>query len=467
MAGWTEERVAWLRERALAAGFSLAGVAAATGESEAEIRDGVRFTDWIEAGFAGEMEWLKRRDAEGRLLRSAVRVALPWARSVVLCALNYRAEGPLSIEAADAGAGWIGRYAWSGRLAVEEGLGEGQQKQQGQRTKQGQGEILRVAKDDNCKGQEQEQGQEQGQQRNAGVLRSTPASKNARRGPRSALRMATLKGQGLEGSSGVGDLVATDYHEVLLWRLRVLEAEIREVFAGEVFGDGAGLESRCYVDTGPMVERAVAARAGVGWIGKNTTVIHQGIGSWTLLASIITSVPVEASGWAVEAADRCGSCTRCIEACPTDALIAPRQMDARRCIAYLTIEKKGAIEEELRVGIGRQVFGCDICQDVCPWNRRAPAVADAEMLPRGELINPDLEWLAGLSPAEFRRWFRGSALERTGRRRLRRNVAIAMGNSGEVRFRARLEAWAAGEDAVLAEAARWALGRLAEGGRKG
>ena len=465
MAGWTEERVAWLRERALAAGFSLAGVAAATGESEAEIRDGVRFTDWIEAGFAGEMEWLKRRDAEGRLLRSAVRVALPWARSVVLCALNYRAEGPLSIEAADAGAGWIGRYAWSGRLALVDGLGEEQGRQQGRRTRQ-----------------------EQGQEQNAGVLRSTPASQERSPGTPACAQNDNFKwqGQGLEGSSGMGDLVATDYHEVLLGRLRVLEAEIREVFAGEVFGDGAGLESRCYVDTGPMVERAVAARAGVGWIGKNTTVINQGIGSWTLLASIITSVPVEASGWAVEAADRCGSCTRCIEACPTDALIAPQQpdapiaprqvdapsapprlMDARRCIAYLTIEKKGAIEEELRVGMGRQVFGCDICQDVCPWNRRAPVVADAEMLPRRELINPDLEWLAGLSPAEFRRWFRGSALERTGRKRMRRNVAIAMGNSGEARFRARLEAWAAEEDAVLAEAARWALGRLAEGERKG
>ena len=242
----------------------------------------------------------------------------------MLCAVNYRSEGPLSTEPADGGAGWIGRYAWSGRERAD------------------------------------------------------------------------------DGESG---LEATDYHEVLLGRLRALEAEIQAAMP---------CESRCYVDTGPMVERAVAARAGVGWIGKNTTVINQGVGSWTLLASIITSLPVEESGLAVEAADRCGSCTRCLEACPTGALIAPRQMDARRCIAYLTIELKGAVEEGLREGMGRQVFGCDICQDVCPWNRRAPVVRDTAMLPRRQLINPDLEWLAGLTPAEFRRVFRGSPLERTG-----------------------------------------------------
>ncbi len=371
--GWTGDRVGWLRERAVACGFTLAGVAAVEGVTEREMEDARRFEAWVEAGYAGEMEYLKRRDEAGRLLRSAVRVAVPWARSAVLCAVNYRSEGPLSTEPADGGAGWIGRYAWSGRERAD------------------------------------------------------------------------------DGESG---LEATDYHEVLLGRLRALEAEIQATMP---------CESRCYVDTGPMVERAVAARAGVGWIGKNTTVINQGVGSWTLLASIITSLPVEESGLAVEAADRCGSCTRCLEACPTGALIAPRQMDARRCIAYLTIELKGAVEEGLREGMGRQVFGCDICQDVCPWNRRAPVVRDAAILPRRELINPDLEWLAGLTPAEFRRVFRGSPLERTGHKRLRRSVAIAMGNSGEERFRGRLEGWAAEGEPVLAEMARWALGRLGAG----
>ena len=382
MTGWTEERVRWLRERAGEAGFTLAGVAAADGTSAAEQMDGERFEAWIAAGFAGEMEYLKRRDESGQLLRSAVTVATPWARSVVLCAMQYRGEGPLSMEEAAAGAGWIGRYAWSGAQAEDQ--------------------------------------------------------------PKALESAVAMR--------------ATDYHEVLLQRLRELEQVIRAKMP---------CESRCYVDTGPMVERAIAARAGVGWIGKNTTVINEGVGSWTLLASIITSIPMEASGFVMEAADRCGSCTRCLDACPTEALVAPRQMDARRCIAYLTIEKKGAIDEELRAGMGRQVFGCDICQDVCPWNRRAPVVPDSAMLPRKELINPDLEWLAGMSSAEFRRWFKGSPLERTGKKRLQRNVAIAMGNSGEERFRERLEAWATSDDAVLAEAARWALARLgANGGER-
>ncbi len=397
MDAWTNERVAWLRERAVAAGFTLAGVAAAAGETEAERIDGERFESWVDAGFAGEMDYLKRRNDDGRLVRSAVRVAIPWARSVVLCAMNYRTEGPLSIAPADGGAAWIGRYAWSGTRADMEGAGQ-------------------------------------------------PRERGGLKGSESEGRET-----GAESVAGAGELKATDYHEVLLGRLRLLEAEIREAMP---------CESRCYVDTGPMVERAVAARAGVGWIGKNTTVINQGIGSWTLLASIVTSLPMSASGFVVEAADRCGTCTRCMEACPTDALIVPHQMDARRCIAYLTIEKKGPIAEKLREGMGRQVFGCDICQDVCPWNRRAPVVADPAMLPRQEMINPDLEWLASMTSAEFRRWFKGSPLERTGKKRLHRNVAIAMGNSREPRFRERLEGWACGEDAVLAEAAQWALARL-------
>lgn len=376
--GWSAERIAWLRERAVACGFTLAGIAPVERETTREVEDSRRITAWLEAGYAGEMDYLKRKDERDRLLRSAVQVPAPWARSVVLCALNYFSSGPLSTEVADAGAGWIGRYAWSG---------------------------------------------------------SAPSCS--------------------AGAQGEMPLTPTDYHDVLLGRLRQLEAEIQAELP---------CQSRCYVDTGPLVERAIAARAGVGWIGKNTTVINQGVGSWTLLASILTSLPVTASGFADEAVDRCGSCTRCLDACPTDALIAPRQMDARRCIAYLTIEKKGTISPDLREGIGRQIFGCDICQDVCPWNRRAPFAHDEDMFPRRDLINPDLEELAAMSPAEFRQMFRGSPLERTGRKRLQRNIAIAMGNSGQERFRARLDRWATEEDPVLAEAAQWALGRLAHDG---
>ena len=206
------------------------------------------------------MEYLKRRDQQGVLLRSGVQVAMPWARSVIVCALNYNAGGPLSIDEAPPGTGWIARYAWSGQAKVAD----------------------------------------------------------------TATNTATE----------TDELVPTDYHDQLLRRLRQVEAALHNRFA---------CETRCYVDTGPLVERTVAANAGVGWIGKNTCVINQELGSWLLLGVIVTSLPVAAGVEFQIAADRCGSCTRCIDACPTDALVAPREMDASRCIAYLTIEKKGAI----------------------------------------------------------------------------------------------------------------------------
>jgi epoxyqueuosine reductase len=246
---------------------------------------------------------------------------------------------------------------------------------------------------------------------------------------------------------------AADYHDVLLPRLKRIESELHARF-------GEGLQTRCYVDTGPIVERGYAQRAGIGWVGKNTCVLNQQQGSWLLLGVIVTDAELEPETWAVPAADRCGSCTRCIDACPTDALIAPRQMDASLCIAYLTIEKKGSIDEALREKMGRQVFGCDICQDVCPWNARAPLATEQPFAHRAELVNPELEWLAGLEGREFNRWFRGSPLERTGRKRVLRNVAIAMGNSGETRFVGRLQEWASADDAALAEAAAWALRKI-------
>ncbi len=379
---FTRELKEWVEARARAAGFDLAGVADVPEPGSESAADAQRrFAEWIAAGHSGEMEWLKRADESGELLRGDLRRAMPWARSVVVCALNYNADAVRSIDAADAKAGWIARYAWSGKP-------------------------------------------------NDG------------------------------GEDGRG----ADYHDVMLPQLRRLEAEMKKKF-------GAECETRCYVDTGPIVERGYAERAGVGWIGKNTCVLNQQMGSWLLLGVIVTSVPLAREAWTVAAADRCGSCTRCIDACPTDALVAPRQMDASLCIAYLTIEKKGAIAEELRGKMGRQVFGCDICQDVCPWNGRAPVVRESAMPPREELVNPALEWLAAMDGAEFKRWFRGSPLERTGKKRMLRNVAIAMGNSGDREFLPRLRAWAAGEDAVLAEAAAWAAreleGRVGGGGGSG
>jgi epoxyqueuosine reductase len=401
---WTPELEQWLREQAMEAGFDTAGIAAVDAEDSRHSRDQVdaeRFAAWVAAGRAGEMDYLKRRDEQGVLLRSAVHVAMPWARSVIVCAFNYNASGPLSIDSAPSGTGWIARYAWSGRAASPE---------------------------------------------NVASIEST-ATENA-------------------AASPTTELIPTDYHDQLLIRLRHVESALQQRFT---------CETRCYVDTGPIVERAIAAKAAVGWIGKNTCVINQELGSWLLLGVIVTSLPVAQGVEFQIAADRCGSCTRCIDACPTDALVAPHEMDASRCIAYLTIEKKGTIPEELREPIGRQVFGCDICQDVCPWNRRAPTrkastpkaqtrhapvSANDDMLARPQMVNPALDWLAGMDAAEFKRWFAGSPVERTRRKRLHRNVAIAMGNSGEQRFSAQLEAWAAADDPVLAEVAEWAIKQI-------
>jgi epoxyqueuosine reductase len=358
----------WIEQRARVAGFDLAGVASVPESAASD--EARRYAEWIDAGRAGEMEYLKRADEAGEYLRGDLRRAMPWARSVIVCAVNYNADAPLSIEPAPPKTGWIARYAWSGRK---------------------------------------------------------------------------------DSSAG------SDYHDVLLPQLRVIEQELKQRF-------GAACETRCYVDTGPLVERGYAARAGVGWIGKNTCILNQQQGSWLLLGVIVTSLELTPDAWSVPAADRCGSCTRCIDACPTDALIpspdAQSQMDASRCIAYLTIEKKGSITEDLRPLIGRQVFGCDICQDVCPWNRKAPVSAASPLPARRELINPALEWLATMDGPAFNRTFRGSPLERTRRKRVLRNVAIAMGNSGEMDFLPQLDTWAAGEDAVLAEAAAWAATRL-------
>jgi epoxyqueuosine reductase len=368
---FTRERREWVEARAREAGFDLAGVASVP-ESDSNTAEEARrrFAAWIAAGHSGEMEWLKRSDEAGEMLRGDLRRAMPWARSVLVCAMNYNADEPKSTDAADSKAGWIARYAWSG-------------------------------------------------------------------------------GEGSNAAKGA------DYHDVLLPRLRDVEAKLKESFGEEC-------QTRCYVDTGPIVERGYAERAGVGWIGKNTCVLNQEKGSWLLLGVIVTSIPLAEEAWAVPAADRCGSCTRCIDACPAEALIEPRKMDASRCIAYLTIEKKGSIAEELRAKMGRQVFGCDICQDVCPWNSRAPVASGSSLPPRSELVNPALEWLANLDGPAFNRWFRGSPLERTGRKRVLRNVAIAMGNSGEREFLSKLQEWASSDDAVLAEAAAWSARKLDE-----
>lgn len=272
-----------------------------------------------------------------------------------------------------------------------------------------------------------------------------------------------------------------DYHYVLKPKLDELVAWLRSEF-------GKNFQSRTYVDTGPVLERVAAHQAGLGWLAKNTCLINQHVGSWLFLGVILTDLdlaPTLADDHAPPR-DLCGSCTRCIDACPTAALVAPYVLDARRCISYLTIELRGTIPDEFRAAMGSMVFGCDICQDVCPWNRKSPKTAIAAFLPRsivsgdvdqaGEpasapedvsLFSPPLEWLVSLTEEEFRCAFRGSPVKRTKYHGLLRNTCVALGNSNispenptYPRILHRLGELARGEDPVLADHALWALTRL-------
>ena len=363
-----------IKQAAREAGFDLAGIAAVRDFWELN-----SFPAWIANGHAGEMKYMEARDEAGRLKRTTLESVAPWARSVIVCAMNYNTAQPYSTHAHDPQQGWISRYAWS----------------------------------------------------------------------------------------------REDYHDAVMKKLRVVERKLKEGLeqAGnehvknphpgrkERGKDGAPSDftTHCYVDTGPLVERVYAKYAGVGWIGKNTCVINQKVGSWLFLGVILTSLDIEPD---LPAPDRCGTCTRCIDACPTDALIAPYQLDANKCISYLTIEKRGTIPEEIREGMGRHVFGCDICQDVCPWNRKAPATIAPEFQSREGLVNPALEWLAEISDEEFRKTFRGSPIRRAKRTGLRRNAVIAMGNSGDATFLPDLRKLAQDEDLIVAEHARWAKDKI-------
>jgi epoxyqueuosine reductase len=341
-----------IQHAAEAAGFDLCGVAPAADAPELQ-----HFPEWIAAGHAGEMKYLEARDEQSVLKRSSLARVAPWARSVVVCAINYNTANPYSTEVRETDRGWISRYAW---------------------------------------------GRE-------------------------------------------------DYHDAVLRRLKQVEAALHDAVGGDA------LTTRSYVDTGPIVERVFAKYAGVGWVGKNTCIINQKKGSWLFLGVILTSLELAPN---LPAPDRCGTCTRCIQACPTDAILAPYVLDSNKCISYLTIEKRGSIPEKMRAGMGRHIFGCDICQDVCPWNRKAPASNVPEFAPRPGLVNPALDWLAEMSAEEFSTTFRGSPVRRTKRSGIRRNTAIAMGNSGNQNFLPLLDELASDEDAAVRESADWAKARL-------
>jgi len=323
-------------------GFQLVGAAPAGPSPEA-----LFYPEWLERGYAGDMQYLERQKAS----RLDIRQIMPDAQSVIVCAVNYNTDRPKT--PLDRARAWISRYAW----------GE-------------------------------------------------------------------------------------DYHETLQKKLRDLAAWVEATYGGS---------TRAYVDTGPLIERVFAKYAGVGWFGKNTCIINQKIGSWIFLGCIVTNLPLETG---TPAPDRCGTCTRCIDACPTQAIVAPYILDSRRCIAYLTIELRGEIPEDLREGVGHHLFGCDICQDVCPWNRKAPVSDAPEFQPKPGLFWPELERLLDMQEDEWLQLIRGTSLKRTKVKGLLRNLMIVAGNSGLSVLRPKLQRFLQHADAEVRKHAKWALDRL-------
>jgi epoxyqueuosine reductase len=269
------------------------------------------------------------------------------------------------------------------------------------------------------------------------------------------------------GSSNVGETRlrghissyawGVDYHDVLPERLRSLVAFIESQVGHEV-------PNRCYTDTGPVLERELAQRAGLGWIGKNTCLINPDQGSYFFLAEILLGIELEPAPPFDH--DRCGTCTRCLEACPTGCILPDRTIDACRCISYLTIELKGAIPMELRSQMGDWIFGCDVCQQVCPWNRFGETNGDPAFAPRAGVPYPNLLAEMDLGPEEFNRMFKGSPLKRAKRRGYLRNVAVALGNTGDASALPVLERAASSDtEELVREHAVWALERIR--GREG
>jgi epoxyqueuosine reductase len=342
-----------LKERAASLGFDLCGIAAAV---RPEGFDWLR--RWLERGFAGEMDYLPRRQAAYEHPSGV----LPAVRSVVMLAMNYGKSG-------------------AGREASDE---------------QSHGKVASYA-----------------------------------RGQR-------------------------DYHDVLRERMKFLADWLHE--------QRPGCRTRGVVDSAPLLERDFAKLAGLGWFGKNTMLINKRLGSFFFLAALLTDVELKPDD--PHNSSHCGTCTRCLDACPTDAFVEPYVLDARKCISYLTIELRDQpVPEDLRPQMGNWVFGCDVCQDVCPWNRKTPATVDSEFTPREELQPLKLDWLLSLDDAQFHAHFAGTPMERTGRASLLRNAAIALGNVGDPQSLPVLERASRDPDPLVREAASWAMKKVGSGGR--
>ena len=238
-----------------------------------------------------------------------------------------------------------------------------------------------------------------------------------------------------------------DYHEVIRPRLEALAARMAE----------SGGTQRCFVDSGPVLERDWAAACGVSWHGKSTMGIHPELGTWFFLSVILTTQDFEPDS---PLPDRCGRCTRCIDACPTQAITAPYQLDARRCISFLTIENKGPIPKEFREAMGDRIFGCDDCLDACPWNRFAQASRDAALQPRPDILSKPLREFLALDGAQFKTLFRGSPILRAKRRGFLRNVCVALGNVGTKDDLPALQSALADHEPLVREHAAWAVEKI-------
>jgi epoxyqueuosine reductase len=241
---------------------------------------------------------------------------------------------------------------------------------------------------------------------------------------------------------------SADYHDVIKPKLKAV--------AAFVMAQGGG-DTRVFIDTAAVMEKPLAEAAGIGWQGKHTNLVSRQFGSWLFLGAIFSTLELPSDG-AEE--DHCGSCRACLDICPTAAFPAPYQLDARRCISYLTIEHKGPIARELRAAMGNRIFGCDDCLAVCPWNKFAQAGHDAQLAARAELKEPRLMDLLRLNPAAFRNAFAKTPIKRTGRNRFLRNVLIAVGNSGDLTFVPEIERLLLDDSPLVRGAAVWALGRL-------
>ena len=274
---------------------------------------------------------------------------------------------------------------------------------------------------------------------------------------KSAVMLAVNYDQGLDvferlekKSTGVISTYALnrDYHDVIKSKLKILASW----FAGV-----SGHDVKVFVDTAPLMEKPLAAQAGLGWQGKHTNLVSRKLGSWFFIGSILTTAELEFDEPEI---DHCGTCQACLDICPTKAFTAPHQIDARRCISYLTIEHKGHIAPEFRKAMGNRIYGCDDCLGVCPWNKFARESSDIKLKAREDLVSPSLADLLTLDDAEFRKLFSGSPVKRIGRDRFIRNCLIAAGNSGDANLRFAVRALLNDPSAIVSESALWALGEL-------